>query len=122
MAIQTRIVSTGLEGSYPRRYGPSAMPTGAAASVYDAPERSSVRQMTFANTTAGDLTVTVHLVSASGTAVTGNQLVPTMTIPANDVINVPVAFVLNAGDRIFALSSGAVNMMFNVYDREPGWL
>lgn len=122
MAIQTRIVSTGLEGTYPRRYGPSAMPTGAAASVYEATERSSVRQITLANTTAGDLTATIHIVSASGSATVGNQLIPTMTVPANDVINVPVAFVLNAGERIFALSSGAVNVMFNIYDREPGWL
>lgn len=122
MAIQTRIVSTGLEGSYPRRYGPSAMPTGTAASVYDAPERSSVRQMMFTNRTSGDLTVTVHIVPPGGSAVAGNQLISNVTVPAYDVLNVPVAFVLNAGDQVFALATGSVNMMFNIYDREPGWL
>lgn len=111
-----------LDGTYPRRVGPSAIPTGAAASVYQAPERSAVRQITLANTTAGSLTVTIHIVSASGSANVGNQLIPAVTVPANDVITIPAAFVLNAGEHVYGLATGAVNIMFNVYDREPGWL
>ena len=122
MPIQTRIISSGLDGTYPLRYGPAAMPTGSAAMVYEATDRSSVRQMTFANTTAGILHATVHIVSATGSASVGNQLIPTMEVPPNDTVPVKVAFVMNKGDRVFALADGAVNLMFNVYDREPGWL
>lgn len=118
----TLLTGARLDATYPRRVGPSPIPTGAAASVYLAPERSSVRQITLANTTAGSLVVTVHIVPPAGSAETGNQLLPALTVPANDVITVPAAFVLAAGDQVFALSTGAVNIMFNVYDREPGWL
>lgn len=117
-----RLSATGLDGSYPRRLGPTPIPTGAAASVYQAPERSAVRQITLANTTAGALLVTIHIVSASGSAEVGNQLIPAVSVPANDVITIPAAFVLNAGDHVYGLATGAVNIMFNVYDREPGWL
>ncbi len=107
-----------LRAVYPKRVGPAAMPTGAAASVYQAPERVVIRSYTLANTTAGSLTATLHLVSSTGSASAGNQILPALTVPANDTIVVPAPTVLEAGERIFALASGAINLMFNVTDRE----
>lgn len=103
---------------YPQRVGPSAMPTGSAASVYQAPERVAIKRFTFANTTAGALAVTLHVVPVGGTASVGNQIVPAMSIPANDVITVVAPTVLNAGERLFALAANAVNLTFIVNDHE----
>lgn len=107
-----------LRKEYPKRVGPAAMPTGTAASVYQAPERVVVRNYTLSNTTAGTLNTTLHIVSASGSASAGNQILPALSVPANDTIVVAAPTVLELGDRIFALASGAVNLMFNVTDRE----
>lgn len=107
-----------LRKEYPKRVGPAAMPTGVAASVYQAPERVIINEFTFANTTAGALAVTLHIVSSSGTAVVGNQTIPATSIPANDVQIVKSPIVLEAGERVFALAAGAVNLTFNVNDRE----
>lgn len=108
-----------LRTKYPQRVGPAAMPTGAAASVFQAPERLTIHRWTFSNTTAGSLAATIHVVSASGTASVGNQIIPAVSIPGNDVVVPPHApIVLEAGERIFALASGAVNLTFLVNDRE----
>lgn len=104
---------------YPKAVGPDPMPTGVAASVYTAPERVVIQRFTFSNTTAGILAVTLHKVSATGTASVGNQIIPAMSVPANDTIVVGAPVVLEAGERIFALAAGAVNLLFNVSDREP---
>lgn len=112
--------SAPLGTSYPRRIGPQAIATGAAAVVYEAPERNAVRQITLANTTAGDLTATVYIVPVGGSPAVGNQIAPTITIPANDVSVVPIGFILGAGESVYAIATGAVNIMFNAYDREPG--
>jgi hypothetical protein len=95
------------------------MPTGAAASVFQAPERLVVHRFTLANTTAGELAVTIHIVTtAVGVANTGNQILPALRVPANDTIVVSAPTVLEQGDRIFVLAAGAVNLMFIVNDRE----
>ncbi len=107
-----------LRAVYPKRVGPAAMPTGAAASVYEAPERIVIREYTLCNTTAGTLAVTLHVVVVGGSANAGNQILPALTVPANDTIVVKAPTVLNSGEKIFALASGAVNLMFNVTDRE----
>lgn len=107
-----------LRKEYPKRVGPAAMPTGVAASVYEAPERVVIRNYTLSNTTSGTLSVTLNIVSSSGAASAGNQILPALSVPANDTIVVAAPTVFEAGDRLFALASGAVNLMFNVTDRE----
>lgn len=111
-----------LRAVYPRCIGPTAMPTGVAASVYQAQERVMIREFTLSNTTAGNLAVTIHRVSATGTAVVGNQVLPALVVPANDVLVVAAPLVLEGGERIFALAAGAVNLTFIVNDRETGVL
>lgn len=103
---------------YPKRVGPAAMPTGTAASVYTASERVVIRHFTLSNTTAGNLAVTLHVVGVTGTAQAGNQILPALTVPANDTLVVAAPLVLEGGERIFALASGAVNLTFIVTDRE----
>lgn len=107
-----------LRKEYPKTIGPAAMPTGVAASVYQAPERVIIRGFTFSNTTAGNLAATIHKVSAAGSANVGNQIVPALSTPSNDVLPVLAPVVLEAGERIFALAAGAVNLTFIVNDRE----
>lgn len=107
-----------LTRTYPRRIGPAAMPTGAAASVFQAPERLAVQRFTFSNTTANTLTVTLNIVPAGGSATVGTQIIPTLSVPANDVLVVLCPVVLERGEQIFALSTGAVNLTFLVNDRE----
>lgn len=107
-----------LRKEYPKSVGPAPMPTGAAASVYLAPERVIVRSFTFSNTTAGNLAATIHKVSATGSADVGNQVVPALSVPANDVLPVLAPMVLEAGEHIFALAAGAINLTFIVNDRE----
>lgn len=117
-----RVMGSGFDGTYPRRLGPAPMPTGSAASVYQATDRSAVRQITFTNTTSGDLQVTVHIVPVGDSPDIGNRLISSLTIPGADTNSVKVAFVMNPGEHVYALATGAVNIMFNIYDREPGWL
>lgn len=107
-----------LRKEYPKTVGPAAMPTGVAASVYQAPERVLIRQFTLSNTTAGNLAVTIHKVSATGSASVGNQILPALVVPANDVLVVAAPLVLEGGERVFALAAGAVNLTFIVNDRE----
>lgn len=107
-----------LRKEYPKTIGPAAMPTGVAASVYQAPERVLVRQFTLSNTTAGNLAVTIHKVSSTGSATVGNQILPAISVPANDVLVVAAPLVLEGGERVFALAAGAVNLTFIVNDRE----
>ena len=107
-----------LRAVYPKRVGPAAMPTGAAASVYTAPERVVIQRFTLSNTTAGNLAVTIHVVSATGFANTGNQILPALIVPANDTLVVAAPIVLEGGERVFALAAGAVNLTFLVNDRE----
>lgn len=107
-----------LRTPYPRCIGPAAMPTGAAASVFQAPERLAIHRFTFSNTTAGTLTVTLHKVASGGSATTGNQIIPTLSIQSNDVLVVLCPVILERGESIYALASGAVNLTFIVNDRE----
>ena len=107
-----------LTRTYPKRIGPAAMPTCAAASVFQAPERLLIQRFTFSNTTAGTLSVTLNIVPAGGAAAVGTQIIPTITVPANDVIVVLCPVILERGEHIFALATGAVNLTFLVNDRE----
>lgn len=109
---------TPLTRPYPKRIGPAAMPTGAAASVFEAPERLIVQRFAFANTTAGTLAVTLYVVPSGGAAGAANQIIPALSVPANDVIVVLCPVLLERGERIYALATGAVNLTFLVNDRE----
>lgn len=107
-----------MRNPYPKRIGPSAMPTGAAASVFTAEQRLAVRQWIFTNTTGGDLAVSVYIVSSGGSATTANRIVSVLTVPLNDLVVVNAPIILEAGDKVYGLATGAVNLTFVVNDRE----
>ena len=109
---------TPLTRPYPKRVGPAAMPTGAAASVFQAPEKLVIQRFSFANTAATPQNVTLNIVAQGGYPATGTQIIPTLSVPAKDTLIVLCPTLLERGDQIYALADGAVNLMFNVNDRE----
>lgn len=109
---------TPLTRPYPKRVGPAAMPTGAAASVFQAPERLVIQRFSFANTAVTPQNVTLNIVAQGGSVAVGTRILPTVSVPANDTLVVLCPTLLERGDQIYALADGAVNLMFNVNDRE----
>lgn len=96
-----------------RRITPEQLGRGAVTAVLatyrttPALSRDLVKCIDLCNTTAAVLTATVYLVPSGGTAAASNTLVPTVQIPPNGVFQWTGLQVLNAGDTIQALSSGA---------------
>lgn len=86
-----------------------AITTGAGTLCYTVPTgiRTEVRDMIIANTTAGALTVALHFVPVGGSATAANMVLPAKTIAANDIFQWQGTQVLNAGDFIQGIGSGA---------------
>jgi hypothetical protein len=71
----------------PKQLVPTAQLTNAAAPYYQpSGVIGDIASATATNVTAGVVTVTVYLVPASGTPVTGNIVVQTRNVPANSAI------------------------------------
>ena len=92
-----------------KKLGQGAITTGAGTLVYTVPTgiRTEVLDINIANTAATTLTCAIHLVPVGGTAATTNALFPTVSIPANTVIQWTGVEVLNAGDFIQGIGSAA---------------
>lgn len=79
---------------------------------YTSPASTKTRidKMTFCNTTGGAITVTVYLVSGSGTPGSGQIVTSASSVAAGATFNDPdvVGHVLNAGDTIQAFTGGGV--------------
>lgn len=94
-------------------YGPAAVPTS-VASAFTATVATQLRSLRVANPTAGGLDVTLHLVPSGGTAGAGNvltlQTLATKTSAEICVGGCPI--VMEAGDSIHALGSGAGLLLF----------
>lgn len=70
-----------------------------------------IKDMEICNTTAGALTVTVNVVPSGGSASTANQILPAVSIPANQTLHWTGTIVMNAGDFIStAASSTGITM------------
>lgn len=94
----------------PAKLGQSAIATTPTlTTVYTVPSltRTFVKNIDVANTTAAPLTVNIYLVPSGGTAGTGNMLFPTVSIPANSIVQWTGSQILNTGDFIQATGSGA---------------
>ena len=76
--------------------------TGTIATLYTTPALSKtyVKQLDICNTTAGALTVNVHLVPVSGTAGTANAIYYTFSVAANSVLQWKGIQVMNAGETL----------------------
>lgn len=98
-------------------YGPAAVPTSVAV-AFTATVATQLRSLRVANPTAGGfaggLDVTLHLVPSGGTAGAGNvltlQTLATKTSAEICVGGCPI--VMEAGDSIHALGSGAGLLLF----------
>lgn len=94
-------------------YGPAAIPTSeAAAFTVNVP--TEIRSLRVMNPTAGSLDVTLYLVPSGGSAGSGNVLtLQTLTTKTSAEICVSgCPIVMEAGDSIHALGSGAGLLLF----------
>lgn len=82
--------------------------TAGTTTIYTTPAltRTMVKDIDLCNTTAGALTVNVHLVPSGGAAGTGNALLYGTSIAANTTLQWTGVQVMNAGDTIQVQGSG----------------
>lgn len=93
----------------PKKIGQAAVGTGAGTLIYTAPTdiTTLVKCIDVANTTAGALTISVHLVPLAGSATTANALFYTFNVAANSRFQWTGTQVLETGGFIQAVASGA---------------
>ena len=93
----------------PKKLGQGAIVVSPGLLVYTAPTliTTIIKCIDICNTTAGALTVSVHLVPLAGTASTANALFYTISIPANSTYQWFGTQIMNAGGFIQAIGSGA---------------
>lgn len=82
--------------------------TAGTTTIYTVPAstRTMVKDIDLCNTTAGALTVNVHLVPSGGAAGTGNALFYGVAIAANTTLQWTGVQIMNAGDTIQVQGSG----------------
>lgn len=92
-----------------KKLGQGAITTGGGTLLYTVPTgmRTEVLDINIANTTAGALTCAIHLVPTSASATTSNMLFPTVSVPANTLVQWTGLQVLNAGDFIQGIGSAS---------------
>ena len=98
----------------PKNIISAAQLTTGATTYYTAPANTSciIRKITFMNTTAGAITVTVYLVPSGDTAGDDNTIAKTYSIAANTAWSCPdvEGHVLVAGDFVQALASAGTSI------------
>ncbi len=92
-----------------KKLAQGAITTGSGTLLYTVPTgiRTEVLDINISNTTSGPLTCALHFVPTGGSAATSNMLFPTVTIPANTIIQWTGIEALNAGDFIQGIGSAA---------------
>ncbi len=92
-----------------KRLAQGAITTGGGTALYTTPTgmRTEVLDLCIANTTTGPLTAAIHLVPTGASATTANMLFPTVTVPANTLVQWTGSQVLNAGDFVQGIGSAA---------------
>jgi hypothetical protein len=82
--------------------------TAGTTTIYTVPAstRTMIKEMDICNTTAGTLTLNVHLVPSGGSATTANALFYNASISANTTLQWSGVQVLNVGDTIRVQGSG----------------
>ena len=93
----------------PKKIAQGAVGTGSGTLLYTVPTSTNtfVKCIDVSNTTSSALTLTLHLVPTGGSVGTTNQLVPTVTIAGNTMWQWTGTQILNAGDFIQGIGSGA---------------
>jgi len=79
----------------------------AATTQYTVPasRQDVIKDMEFANTTGAAITLIVNVVPTGNSAGTANQVLPTVSIPGNQVLHWTGTIVMNAGDFISTATS-----------------
>ena len=90
-----------------KKLGQGAITTGAGTLLYTVPTgfRTDVTQIDIANTTATPLTCAIHLVPVGVVVGASNMLFPTVTVPANTLVQWTGVQHLNTGDFIQGIGS-----------------
>jgi len=84
-----------------------AIGTGAGTLLFTATNKTELTCIDVCNTTAASITLLLHLVPVGIAVGTTNQLIPTITIKANSMWQWTGSQVLNLGDFIQGIGSGA---------------
>ena len=94
-----------------KKLATGAIGTGAGTLAYTVPTgfRTRVTDIAISNTTAGALNATLHFVPSGGSPSAATQFIPASSIAANSTLQLvsEVGQILNAGDFIQAIGSGA---------------
>ena len=102
------------------RMGALTALTTSVATIYTvtAPKTKAViKQILVANTGTSNTTVTLHVVGASGTAGTGNKVIPEVSIAPNSTVTLDITQVMLVGETIQALASANnINLMVSGYE------
>lgn len=102
-----------------RKLAQGSIAAGAGTLAYTVPKtaktvyQTTITCIDIANTTAASKTVLVHLVPVGGTPDATNQLIPTITIPANLSLQWTGEQTLNTGDYIQVIGS-ATGLCMNI--------
>jgi len=85
-----------------KRLGQAAVSTGGGTTLYTVPTgyRTDMADVLIANTGATPTTIALHIVPVGGSASTSNMMFPSVTIPANTLVQWTGTQHLNTGDFI----------------------
>lgn len=92
-----------------KKLGQGAITTGSGTLLYTVPTgmRTEIIDINIANTTTGALTCALHLVPTGASATSSNMLFPTVSIPANTLIQWTGMQILNSGDFVQGIGSAS---------------
>lgn len=92
-----------------KKLAQGAIATTPGTLAYTVPNKykTEVKDISISNTTAGALTILLHLVPSGVAVGTSNQLFPAISIPAYTLMHWEGLQILNEGDFIQAIGSGA---------------
>ena len=92
-----------------KKLGQGALTTGAGTLVYTTPTgiRTEVQDILITNTSAAGLTCSLHLAPVGVAVGTSNAMFASLSIPAYTTVHWSGVQILNAGDFIQGIGSGA---------------
>lgn len=85
----------------------TASPTTATLYTVPASKKALIKTIDIANTTSAAKSATVYLVASGGSASASNMLIPTVSIPANGMLQWHGEQVLDVGDFIVSMGSAS---------------
>lgn len=92
-----------------KKLAQGAIGTGSGTLAYTVPQgyKTEVTNIDICNTTTSSLTLLLYLVPTGGTPTASNTFIPTVSIPANTMFQWIGSQLINEGDFIQCIGSGA---------------